>query len=45
MLLVDCPLCDRSAPFDTATAELDCPDCHVRLTLAGDATPDLAAAA
>ena len=44
MLLVDCPLCDRPATFDTATAELDCPDCRVRPALADDPTTDLAAA-
>lgn len=45
MLLVDCPLCDRPASFDTDAGELDCPECHVRLALADDPTMDLPAAA
>ena len=45
MLLVDCPLCDRPASFDTAAGALDCPDCLVRLALAEDSTVELDAAA
>ena len=36
MLLVDCPLCATSAPYDTADEALDCPVCDVRLALAAD---------
>jgi hypothetical protein len=46
MLLTDCPLCDRPAPLDEATASLDCDACGVRLEVAPDtATPELALAA
>jgi len=46
MLLVDCPLCDTPAPFDTDLDELDCPACAVRIGLVVDDTRiDLAAAA
>jgi ribosomal protein S27E len=36
MLLVDCPLCDRPAPFDAPAGELDCEACGVRLDVASD---------
>jgi hypothetical protein len=46
MLLVDCPLCDRPAPLDATTGDLDCDACGVRLELAPDAPSlDLALAA
>lgn len=44
MLVVDCPLCDAPAPFETATGELDCQACGVVLEVAADPGP-LAAAA
>ncbi len=34
MLLTDCPLCDRPAPVDATTGELDCAACGIHLQLA-----------
>jgi hypothetical protein len=34
MLFTDCPLCDRPAPIDGVTGELDCVACGIRLELA-----------
>ena len=45
MIFVDCPLCDRAAPLDSAGDALDCPTCGVHLDLAPDDVPVLAAAA
>jgi hypothetical protein len=45
MLLVDCPLCATSAPYDTDAEELDCPACDVRLALAADDLAELPLAA
>ena len=33
-LLTDCPLCDRPAPVDAVTGELDCVACGIHLELA-----------
>ena len=45
MTLVDCPLCDRPAPFDADAAALECDACGVRLVLAEPDPEPLAAAA
>ena len=34
MLIVDCPLCERPAPFDAEEDALECDGCGVRLDLA-----------
>ena len=34
MLIVDCPLCERPAPFDADEDALDCDACGVRLEIA-----------
>ena len=34
MLIVDCPLCERPAPFDAEEDALECDACGVRLELA-----------
>ena len=34
MLIVDCPLCERPAPFDAEEEALECDACGVRLELA-----------
>jgi hypothetical protein len=34
MLFVDCPLCERPAPFDAEADALECDACGVRLELA-----------
>jgi hypothetical protein len=34
MLIVDCPLCERPAPFEAEEDALDCDGCGVRLQLA-----------
>jgi hypothetical protein len=39
MLIVDCPLCERPAPFDAEADALECDGCGVRLELAAT-TPD-----
>jgi hypothetical protein len=36
MTIVDCPLCERPAPFDTEAEALECDACGVRLELARD---------
>ena len=45
MLIVDCPCCDGPAPFDAEVGSLECDACGVRLELAADDAPVLAAAA
>jgi len=45
MLLVDCPLCEAPAPLDADADTLDCPACGIRLELAVEPAPTLAAAA
>jgi uncharacterized Zn finger protein (UPF0148 family) len=45
MLIVDCPCCDGPAPFDAHDGTLECDACGVRLELALDEAPALAAAA
>ena len=34
MLIVDCPLCERPAPFDAEEDALECSVCGVRLEIA-----------
>ena len=34
MLLTDCPLCDRPAPIDAVTGDLECAACGIHLELA-----------
>ena len=36
MLLTDCPLCDRPAPIDVVTGDLECVACGIHLELAPD---------
>jgi len=45
MLIVDCPLCERPAPFDTEREALHCDVCGVELELADDAAIQLPIAA
>ena len=45
MLIVDCPLCERPAPFDTDHEALECEACGVRLEMADDAQVELPIAA
>ena len=45
MLIVDCPLCERPAPFDTDQEALECEACGVRLEMADDAQVALPIAA
>jgi hypothetical protein len=45
MLFVDCPLCERPAPFDTEHDSLDCEPCGAHLEIAADAPVELPIAA
>ena len=45
MLIVDCPLCDRAAPFDAEAGALECDACGVRLEIGPEPATELAAAA
>jgi hypothetical protein len=45
MILVECPICDRDAPFDPELDELACDACGVRLAVAPAPEATLAAAA
>jgi hypothetical protein len=45
MLFVDCPLCERPAPFDTERDALDCDACGAHLEIAADAHVELPLAA
>ena len=44
MLIVECPLCDGPAPFDTAAGELTCDACGVAVDIAPEPCLVLAAA-
>ena len=45
MLFVDCPLCERPAPFDGERDALDCEACGSHLEIAADAQVELPLAA
>jgi len=45
MLIVDCPLCERPAPFDAEEDALECDVCGIRLELATSDPVALPAAA
>jgi hypothetical protein len=45
MLIVDCPLCERPAPFNAEEDALECDTCGVRLELAAAETIALPVAA
>ena len=45
MLIVDCPLCERPAPFDAEEDALECGACGVRLEIADPDPISLPAAA
>ena len=45
MVIVDCPLCERPAPFDAEEDALECDVCGIRLELATSDPVALPAAA